>query len=34
MGTIENKQLLHDIFAETAKGNSRPLVDAMADDFC
>ena len=33
MGTAENKQLLTDIFAETAKGNSRPLVDAMADHF-
>ena len=33
MGTAENKQLLQDIFAETAQGNSRPLVDAMADDF-
>jgi len=33
MGTAENKQLLQEIFAETAKGNSRPLVDAMADDF-
>ena len=33
MGTAENKQLLQDIFAATAQGNSRPLVDAMADDF-
>jgi ketosteroid isomerase-like protein len=33
MGTAENKQLLQDIFAETATGNSRPLVDAMADEF-
>src|SRR6476661_395928 len=33
MGTAENKRLLQDIFAATAQGNSRPLVDAMADDF-
>jgi ketosteroid isomerase-like protein len=33
MGTAENKQLLQDIFAESAKGNSRPLIDAMAHDF-
>ena len=33
MGTAENKQLLQGIFAATAQGNSRPLVDAMADDF-
>lgn len=28
-----NKQLLQHIFAGLAAGNSRPLVDAMADDF-
>lgn len=28
-----NKQLLQDIFTALAAGNSRPLVDAMADDF-
>lgn len=33
MGTAENKQLLQTIFAATAQGDSRPLVDAMADDF-
>ena len=33
MGTPENKQLLQDIFAATARGDSRPLVEAMADDF-
>ncbi|MFL6661404.1 MAG: nuclear transport factor 2 family protein [Rhizobacter sp.] len=32
-GTRENKQLMQDIFAELAKGNGRPFVDAMADDF-
>jgi ketosteroid isomerase-like protein len=33
MGAPENKQLLQDIFAATAQGDSRPLVEAMADDF-
>ena len=33
MGAPENKQLLQDIFAATARGDSRPLVEAMADDF-
>jgi ketosteroid isomerase-like protein len=33
MGAAENKQMLQDIFAATARGDSRPLVDAMADDF-
>jgi uncharacterized protein len=34
MNTGENKQLVQDIFREMAQGNSRPLVEAMADDFC
>ena len=29
----QNKELLQQIFAEMAKGNSRPLVESMADDF-
>ena len=33
MGTAENRQLLQDIFAATAQGDSRPLVEHMADDF-
>lgn len=33
MTAAANKQLLHSIFAELSKGNSKPLVDAMADDF-
>jgi len=33
MGSAENKQLMQDVFAEFAKANSRPFVDAMADDF-
>jgi len=33
MGASENKQLMQRIFAELSKGNSRPFVDSMADDF-
>lgn len=33
MTAIENKQFIQNIFAELAQGNSRPLVEAMADDF-
>lgn len=33
MNTQTNKQLLQQLFAELAAGNSRPFVDAMADDF-
>ena len=33
MGAPENKQLMQTIFAATALGDSRPLVEAMADDF-
>ena len=33
MGTSENKQLMQHIFAELSKGNSKPFVDSMADDF-
>lgn len=33
MNSTENKKLLEGIFSELAKGNSRPLVEAMADDF-
>jgi ketosteroid isomerase-like protein len=33
MSASENKQLMQSIFAEMAKGNSRPLVEAMAEDF-
>jgi uncharacterized protein len=29
----ENKKLMQQIFSELAKGNSRPLVESMADDF-
>lgn len=33
MSASENKQLLQHIFSEMALGNSRPLVENMADDF-
>jgi len=33
MSASENKQLMQHIFAELAQGNSRPLVESMADDF-
>jgi ketosteroid isomerase-like protein len=34
MSTVENKQIVQGIFAELAQGNSRPLVESMAEDFC
>jgi uncharacterized protein len=33
MGAAENKQLMQEIFAELSKGNSRPFVESMHDDF-
>lgn len=33
MSAEQNKQLLQRIFDELAEGNSRPLVEAMADGF-
>lgn len=33
MTALENKQIVQAIFAELAQGNSRPLVEAMAEDF-
>jgi len=33
MLATENKKLLQYIFAELSKGNSRPFVESMADDF-
>jgi uncharacterized protein len=32
--TQTNKEIVQAIFSELAQGNSRPLVEAMADDFC
>ena len=34
MGTAENKQLMEQIFAALSAGDSKPLVENMADDFC
>ena len=33
MSTAENKKLLESIFSALSVGNSRPFVEAMADDF-
>jgi len=33
MSAAENKRLMQNIFAELAQGNSRPLVESMADSF-
>jgi ketosteroid isomerase-like protein len=32
MDTADNKQLIQHIYAELGKGNSKPFVEAMADD--
>jgi hypothetical protein len=32
MTAAQNKQLLQNVFAETAKGNGRPFVQALADE--
>jgi ketosteroid isomerase-like protein len=34
MSAFENKQIVQSIFDELAQGNSRSLVESMADDFC
>ena len=34
MDAAHNKQLMQNIFQELAQGNSRPLVESMAEDFC
>jgi ketosteroid isomerase-like protein len=34
MSTVENKQMVQEIFAELAQDNSRPLVESMAENFC
>jgi ketosteroid isomerase-like protein len=33
MGAAENKKLMQQIFVELEKGNGKPFVEAMADDF-
>jgi uncharacterized protein (TIGR02246 family) len=32
MGQAENRQLMQSVFAELAKGNGQPFMDALADD--
>jgi uncharacterized protein len=32
MAAAENKQLIQNVYSELAKGNSKPFVEAMADD--
>jgi uncharacterized protein len=34
MSTIENKQLMADIFAGLAVGDGRRFIDSLAEDFC
>ena len=34
MSTTDNKELMQQIFSELSKGNSRPLIESLADDFC
>jgi uncharacterized protein len=34
MSASENKQLMQRIFSELAKGNGKPFIESMADDFC
>ena len=33
MTTTENKQLMQDIFSELSKGNDKPFIEAMGEDF-
>lgn len=33
MNATANKQIIQDIHAELAKGNGRPFIDSLADDF-
>ncbi|GII56583.1 hypothetical protein Pth03_49720 [Planotetraspora thailandica] len=32
MSEVDNRAFLQGVFAETAKGNGRPFIDALADD--
>ena len=34
MSAVENKQLMQQIFSELSKGNGKPFIESMADDFC
>jgi uncharacterized protein len=33
MSSARNKEIMREVFAELAKGNGKPFVDAMAEDF-
>jgi uncharacterized protein len=34
MNAVQNKQIMQKAYAELAKGNGKPFVDLLADDFC
>jgi ketosteroid isomerase-like protein len=34
MSAAENKQLMQNIFSELSKGNGKPFVESLAEDFC
>ena len=34
MSAAENKQLMQNIFSELSKGNGKPFVESLANDFC
>lgn len=34
MTSAHNKQLMQGIFAELSKGNGKPFIDSLADEFC
>ncbi len=34
MNAATNKQMMQEIFSELSKGNGKPLIDNLADDFC
>jgi uncharacterized protein len=34
MSAAENKRLMQNIFSELSKGNGKPFVESLADDFC
>jgi ketosteroid isomerase-like protein len=34
MTSIENKQLMQNIFSELSKGNGKPFLESMAEEFC
>jgi hypothetical protein len=34
MDATENKRIMQEVFADLARGNGKPFVERMADDFC